>query len=125
MLSLLLISPDKKSFADMARALDAYDDVELNWADSGAKAVDIASKTAIDLAISDEHLGDMTGLEFATRLISLNPMINCAVASALSKEKFHEASEGMGLMPQLPLRPGVNDTEEMLKNLRTIKGLLS
>ena len=36
-------------------------------------------------------------------------MINSAAVSSLSPEKFHEASEGLGILPQLPPRPGAHD----------------
>jgi hypothetical protein len=49
-------------------------------------------------------------------------MINCASVSGLEPEKFHELSEGLGLMDQLPTRPGKEDAERLLRNLRLIKG---
>ena len=87
--------------------------------------MDIASDTAIDLVVTEEKLGDMTGLEFAGRLLSLNPMINCASVSSLSHEKFHDVSEGMGVMAQLPTKPRKENAEELLQRLRYIKNLTS
>ena len=50
----------------------------------------------------------MTNLEFAGKLIKLNPMINCASVSSLPSNEFHEASEGLGMMCQLSFPPGKN-----------------
>ena len=122
MLKLLLVSPDRDSLSDFASALEGHDDVEFRWAESGETSLDMASDSAIDLVVTDEDLGDMTGLELAGRLISVNPMINCASVSSLLSEKFQEVSEGLGLMAQLPVQPGRKDAERLLQNLSNIKG---
>jgi CheY-like chemotaxis protein len=122
MLKILLISTDEGPFSEFTSALKEHDDVELLTAESGEKALTMVSEKAVDLVVTDEELGDMTGLEFARRLISLNPMINCATVSGLEPERFHEVSEGLGLMDQLPTRPGKEDAERLLRNLRLIKG---
>jgi DNA-binding NarL/FixJ family response regulator len=122
MMKFLLVSPDKSSLSELASALKEHDDVELLATESGKKALAMVSESAVDLVVTDEELGDMTGLEFARRLISLNPMINCATVSGLEPERFHEVSEGLGLMDQLPTRPGKEDAERLLRNLRLIKG---
>ena len=124
MLKLLLVSPNKASLSGLASALVEHGDVDLSWAESGEKALDIASDTAIDLVVTDERLGDMTGLEFAGRLLSVNPMINCASVSHLSPEDFHEVSEGLGLMAQLPIQPSKEDAEKLLQRLRNLKSLM-
>ena len=121
MLKLLLVSPNKASLSGLASALVEHGDVDLSWAESGEKALDIASDTAIDLVVTDERLGDMTGLEFAGRLLSVNPIINCASVSHLSPEDFHEVSEGLGLMAQLPIQPSKEDAEKLLQRLRNLK----
>jgi len=121
MLKLLLVSPNKASLSGLASALVEHGDVDLSWAESGEKALDIASDTAIDLVVTDERLGDMTGLEFAGRLLSVNPIINCASVSHLSPENFHEVSEGLGLMAQLPIQPSKEDAEKLLQRLRNLK----
>ena len=124
MLKILLVSPDEKSLSDLASALKEHDDVELLSAESGKKALGMALDNTVDLVVTDEGLGDMTGLDLAGRLVSLNPMINCAAVSGLPKEEFHAASEGLGLMDQLSIQPGEEDAEKLLRNLRHIKGAL-
>ena len=121
MLKLLLVARDENPLSGLASSFMGHDDVELYRVESGEKALEIASDTEIDLAVTDEHLGDMSGLEFARRLIFVNPMINCASVSSLSSEKFHEVSEGLGLMAQLPIQPGKKDAEKLLQDLRYIK----
>ena len=125
MIKLLIVSPDKNSLYGLASALEEHADVDLSWAESGKTALEIAADSAIDLVVTDENLGDMTGLEFAGRLLSVNPMINCASVSSLSPEEFHETSEGLGIMVQLPFQPGKEHAEELLQRLKDIKMLMA
>jgi two-component SAPR family response regulator len=123
MIRLLLVTPYRKSLLELASAMEKYDHVELTWTDSGQKALDKLSKTSVDLVVADKELGDMTGLEFAEKLLRVNPMINCAVLSALPSDEFHEASEGLGVFAQLPLRPAKEDAEKLLKRLKSLINL--
>jgi len=66
----------------------------------------------------------MTGIEFMKKLLPINPMINCAAVSPLPPEEFHEASEGLGVLVQLPVAPGKLDAENLLKRLDDLKNLL-
>jgi len=103
--------------------MDEYDGVELTWTESGQKALAKLSETSVDLVITDKELGDMTGIEFAEKLVRVNPMINCAVLNSLPSDEFHEASEGLGVFAQLPLRPSRDDAENLLKRLKNLKDL--
>lgn len=123
MLKLLLVSPEKEALSGLASALEKYPDVDLSWAESGNAALNIISDRPVDLLVTDENLGDMTGLELTGRLLAVNPMVNCAAVSSLSSQDFHEASEGLGLLMQLPIQAGEEHAEDLLRHLRQIKEL--
>ena len=123
MLKVLLASPHKESLAGLASALAEHEDVQVSWAESGIQALDTISEATIDLVVTDEKLEDMTGLELADKLLSVNPMVNCVAVSPLSPEEFHEASEGLGLMAQLPVQPGKEQAQELLSKLKKLKNL--
>ncbi|MBW1728394.1 MAG: response regulator [Deltaproteobacteria bacterium] len=123
MIRLLLVTPYRKSLFELASAMDEYDGVELTWTESGQKALAKLSETSVDLVITDKELGDMTGIELAEKLVRVNPMINCAVLNSLPSDEFHEASEGLGVFAQLPLRPSRDDAENLLKRLKNLKDL--
>jgi len=125
MLKLLLVNRDIDSFSALSSALSGQEDIELDVSPSGEKALAMLSSKAVDLVVADEDLGDMTALELSSRLLKINPMINCAVVSSLPPEEFHEASEGLGIMTQLPKQPGVKDAEDLIKTLKQIKGMLA
>ena len=124
MLNILLVVPRKESLSDLASGLAAHGDVGVSWAESGKKALEIISGTSVDMVVADEKPGDMTGLEFAGRLLRVNPMTNCALISTLSTEEFHEASEGLGIMAQLPISPGADHADKLLNRLKKIVGSL-
>lgn len=118
---ILIVSRDKDPLSDMANVMTKTEGIEIFWAKTGASALDMISYHSVELVIADEYLEDMTGLEFAKSLVALNPYINCAVVSSLSPEDFHEASEGLGLMAQLPGQPNRADAEELMEKLYKIK----
>lgn len=123
MLKLLLVAATKENFSDFVQELVKQKDVDLLWANSGREALDIISADTVDLVVADENLKDMTGLQLALRLVLVNPMINCSVASSLDAKQFHEESEGLGLMSQLPPRPDAKHAEKLLAHLKEIKNL--
>ena len=65
----------------------------------------------------------MTGLEFIEKVISKRPMVNCAAVSSLLPADFHEASEGLGILMQLPVRPDQEQAEKLLRQLKNILNL--
>jgi len=124
MIKLLLVTPDKEAFHNFSSALIKNDDVKLSWAETGRRALDMVSGTSLDLVVVNEELGDMTGIEFIETLVSINPMINCAAVNPLPPEEFHEVSEGLGILAQLPVQPGAKDAEDLLNLLNRLKKLL-
>jgi len=125
MIKLLLVTPDRDSLAGLASALENNDDVELLWEESGEKALAIAAETLVDLVVTEECIGDMTGLKLAERMLAVNPMINCAAVSTLSSKEFHDASEGLGLLAQLPAFPDKEQAEVLLQQIKNLKGRLA
>jgi len=125
MLKLLLVSNNDESLFELISVLKENNDIEILQAESGNSALEKIKADTVDLVITDEEIGDMSGLAFVKKLIATNPMINCVALSSLPEQEFHEISEGLGLMTSLSVRPGRKEAEELLKNLRLIKGLES
>ncbi|RUM36099.1 MAG: response regulator, partial [Desulfobulbus sp.] len=76
-----------------------------------------------NLVIIDYHLGDMAPLDLAKDLLKINALVNIAVVSTMNEEDFHEATEGLGLLPRLPSPPLATDGPILLKRLREVSGL--
>ncbi len=117
MVTLLLVSNDR----DFISTVSEYSGkTEIYRANSGKESLDMIADKTINLVIADESLGDMTGFEFAEKLISINPMVHCAVVSSLSSEDYHEASEGLGLMMPLPVHPEKRHIKQLLSQVNKI-----
>jgi CheY-like chemotaxis protein len=122
MLNILLVSRDKTSMSALKAGLEG-NDAQTAWADSGRYGLSVIAERHFDLVVTDENLGDMTGLEFIKTIIALKPMVNCAAVSSLLPEDFHEAGEGLGILRQLPVNPGHEYAEELLEQLKKILNL--
>jgi two-component SAPR family response regulator len=123
MIKILLVTSEREPFSEFAWVLKQKDDVELFWTSTGQEALEAISDNPVDLVIVNENIGNMTGIEFMKKLLPINPMINCAAVSPLPPEDFHEASEGLGVLVQLPVDPGELEAEDLLKRLKKLKDL--
>jgi len=99
-------------------------DTELVPAATGAAGLAALKGKQIDVAIVDEQFDDMSGIAFANQAVKVNPLVNTALVSALAADEFHEATEGLGVLMQLPLHPREKDAEALLAVLKKIGVLL-
>ena len=121
-IKILLVSQDKASMSAFKAGLEE-NQVQTAWAESGSNAIVKIAEGSFDLVVTDENLSDMTGLEFIEKVISRKPMVNCAAVTSLLPADFHEASEGLGILMQLPVRPGQEQAEKLLRQLKNILNL--
>lgn len=120
MIHVLLVSSDKDFFTDLSSNMEKNVNLRISKAASGVNALSMISANRFELIVTDESLPDMTGLKFVKKLVSINPMINCAAVSSLSSEDFHAASEGLGILMQLSPRPDKIHAENLLQYLKNI-----
>jgi CheY-like chemotaxis protein len=121
-IKILLVSRDKASMSAFKAGLEE-NQVRTAWAESGSNAIVRIAGGRFDLVVTDENLSDMTGLELIEKVISKKPMVNCAAVTSLLPADFHEASEGLGVLMQLPVRPGHEQAKKLLSRLKTILNL--
>lgn len=125
MITVLLISSEKDALSGIEAFMQHHGDVEILKAGEGKDALDVLSKKTFDLVIIDENLEGMNGLEFVEKMIKVNPMSNYAAVSSLSSQDFHQASEGLGVLMQLPVKPDESHGEllfDKLKNVLKLSG---
>jgi len=89
--------------------------------DTGKGALFAVSEKAFDLLIAAEKLEDISGIGLIEAVIAIQPMLNCAVVSSLSPNDFHEASEGLGILMQLPEEPGREAADALMSHLKKIQ----
>ena len=122
MYRLLLIGMENDKFTKIVTALQGDKSVELDHADSGGGALASLMEKTADLVVADEQLADMSGLEFAAKLVVQNPVVNCALVSSLGEADFHEASEGLGILAQLPPEPDESHAASLVAKLSVVTG---
>jgi len=125
MLNIILVSSNEKALVPFVEALKSDQDIKLNMFDTGAAVLAQVRHQAPHLVIIDHHLDDMVPLDLVSELLQLNAMINTAMVSTMDEEAFHEATEGLGLLPRLPSPPEAADASTLLTRLRALPGLIS
>ena len=119
MIEMLIVTRNRNDFYELADVF-SKNDLQISWAESGEEALSLIRSQNVQLVIADEHFFDMTGVELIEKLVLLNPMICCAAVSSLSEEDFHEASEGLGILMQLPVCPKKEDADKLFKYFKKI-----
>ncbi len=119
MILALLVTQDQSSFSNLASVLKK-NNMGIIWAESGKAALSILENKFVHLLLTDEQLGDMSGLELIKKVVSMNPMINCAAVSSLSPEDFHEAYEGLGVLMEINPSPDAEDGERLIARIKKI-----
>ena len=120
MINILLAGNDVAAWSAFKAALDESD-TRTRHLESGRKILAAVAEESFDLMVADENLGDIAGLELIKSVITIQPMLNCAVVSSLSPAKFHEASEGLGILMQLPVEPDKEAADRLLEHLKKIQ----
>lgn len=119
----LIVSQHKDRFISLADALEMLINADIHWAASGKDALIQAASILPLLAVIDEALPDTTGMELTRELLKANALINTALVSRLSHEDFHEVSEGLGVLLQLPESPSQKEAREIISSLKSIFAL--
>jgi CheY-like chemotaxis protein len=122
MYRIVIVSSKPESFSVLAGALQADSRIAVEMVASGDQALALLISAAPNLVILDEKAGGPSDLEFVRSIMQRNALIDVIVVSRLSEKEFHEASEGLGILMQLPPRPGLPEAEALLARLTLVSG---
>ena len=123
MLNIMLVSTRQENLLSFTEALQTDQDVRLETFDNPNSVLDQVGRQAPQLIIIDDRIGDVKPLDLAMEVLKINALVNIAVVSSMDEDAFHEAGEGLGLLPGLPSPPGAVDAPELLRRLREMPGL--
>lgn len=123
MYEISIVTTDRNKFSSLVKALCANSDCRIVWDSSVEGAGDRATGTPPDLMIVDEEVDGLSNLDIARHIVMTNAMVNLAVVSSLSHEDFHEVSEGLGILAQLPRSPGEDDASKLLEAIEQVSSL--
>lgn len=122
MKQVLIVTSRPGDFTALAEGIQKIEPASIAWADSGEAALASVTGKTVDIAVIDETVGDQPGLKIAASIIMKNAMVNQAVVSRLTPEEFHETSEGLGIMAQLPPNPDAGQAKMLMETLKSIMG---
>jgi CheY-like chemotaxis protein len=125
MINILLVFGNNGLNQDFVNKLDQTENVQIIIAETGKLALNYSKNRKIDLVVVSETLSDMTGTTFVKKLTMINPMINTAIVSNLSKKDFHEATEGLGVLMAIPQDAGANEACNLLEYQYKINNITS
>lgn len=123
-MTIVVIAKDFSRFGSLVERLRREKHVELMPVVTGTAGLAHLRGKRVDLVIVDEQLDDMSGIDFIKQLITVNPLANTALVGALPEEEFHEVTEGLGVLLQLPRQPTGQDAETLLGLMAKITGLM-
>lgn len=122
--SILLVGRKSASLTNFVTELKAKKEIDVVQVDSGDAALSLINGKKIDVVIVTDSLADESPLSFVKILTKKHPLINCAMVSSLPQEEFHEITEGLGLLMQLPIESGALEAEKMVQLLESISALM-
>lgn len=119
-INVILLSKEESSLAEVASVFAAQSGFNITWLPSAEQVWSFMQNTKIDVVVVSELLQDCTGLQFIKKLVTKNPLVNCALMSSLSQDEFHEETEGYGIFMQLPVNPNPQSANDMIVHLGKI-----
>jgi DNA-binding NtrC family response regulator len=114
---ILLVADQVEPLEELAQTLSAEKEFEVLWAHDSKAALESVTAHSPALVVVDASIGGNSGLDLIQRLIGVDAFIQTAAVSPLSHDEFHEASEGLGIMVQLPPKPNRADALKLLQTL--------
>jgi DNA-binding response OmpR family regulator len=122
MLEIILVTSRPAALQAFADALTSARGVHLKKVQSGVETLLEVGAAAPQLVVIDSELPDTAPLGLVQRLLLVNAMINTAVITPLSEAEFHQQSEGLGILTNLPEVPGPHHAGDLLLKLRQVLG---
>jgi CheY-like chemotaxis protein len=119
-LDILLAGGEEERFAPFVDGLCQKMDVAVHRRQTGAETLELLAAGWIDLVVLDERVSDMCGLDLAREVAMRHPFVGCALVSSLSADEFHEKSEGLGILMQLPNPPEADDGSALISHYLSI-----
>lgn len=110
----LLVTSRPQALEAFAQGLRSVPGTNLVWAPDGESALVALRATPLTLVVVDETLPDIPGLDLVRRIVAVNAFVSTALVSTLPAGEFHEVSEGLGILAQLPPQPGVTEARQLL-----------
>ncbi|THB70944.1 MAG: hypothetical protein D6B25_19460 [Desulfobulbaceae bacterium] len=118
-----VIHQDHDYFEKLERELARYHLIAAQQISNQEMVAQQARENKFDIALVAENVGNLTGMEIIKQIVSVNPLVNCALVSPLYPDEFHDATEGFGLFMQIPTDPDHSTTQTIIDKISKITGI--
>lgn len=118
-LKIILVGQTER-FEAFASGLQGNEPIKVFWKKSGAETLEQVAHDQIQIVAVDEKLDDMDGLELVNKLAEQHPFVNSALVSTSTAADFHEETEGLGVLMQLPDPPDSGAAAALLSHYKSI-----
>lgn len=125
MLRIVFAAKNYSGFVSLVDRLRQEPKTELIPVSSASAALQTLAEKNVQLLVAAELLEDSSGVACVRQVATQFPLVHTALCSALAPEDFHEFTEGLGVLMQLPLQPDHSDAEQILQRMAHISGLLN
>ena len=119
-IEIVTVASASEKFQALVDGLESTPEVHISWAKTSAEAINLATASTPALMIIDAQMDDQSGLGIAHEVILVNAGINMALISDAPADEFHAASEGLGILAQLPPNPGISEAEHLLNLIQKL-----
>ena len=112
-LKILCVSSQAGYFSAFSAAMGDETSWSIQSLNSGDDAIAAAAANEVDVVVAAEEVAEGSGLDLIKQVVMKNPFINTALVSPLEPKEFHEVTEGLGVLMQLPPKPGKADAKKL------------
>lgn len=117
---ILLVSSRPAQLEEFIQALSNNGRMAIVTVDTATAAMATVKEVLPVLAVVDDQVYGVAGLDIIRRLINVNAFMQTVAISELSDQDFHNCSEGLGILLKLPLLPGKNDARNLIAQLESV-----
>ena len=118
--NILLVSSRIEALRNFADGLRSETQNTVISVSTVQEAIEAVMRIVPVMAVIDHEVGDISGLDIVRRILKINAFIHTAVISDMEHEAFHEQSEGLGIVAQLPSAPGAQEARQLLSLLHDL-----
>lgn len=102
---IIMVSPQVEQWSDFGVELGRRCKTEVIAVRTGDQALKTAQKKKPAAILADQELDDMPGISLVPKVLQIDAMIHVALVSEHPEERFHEETEGLGILMKLPPVP--------------------
>ena len=124
MLRIIFAAKNYAGFGDLVERLRQEPEIELIPVSTASSVKKTLTEQEIHLIIAAEELEDCSGADCIRKVAMQFPLVHTALCSPLDDKAFHAATEGLGVLLQLPPQPGRVDAERILERMAHIASLM-